>query len=74
MAESNRPRHGGQASRRYPYTTGLQAWTVSLVSQLDLAREQLAPIEWRALVDALVVKIAREAARLGDERILKEAA
>ena len=49
--------------RRYPYTTGLQAWLVVFTCLLGAARDQLDPLEHDALLDLLITSIAHEAAR-----------
>ena len=50
-------------ARRYPYTTGLQAYLVAITAILDAAREQLDPEEHRWLLDILITRIASEAIR-----------
>ena len=42
---------------RYPHTTGLQGWTAVLVTLLDTAQRQLAPIEWQSLRAPLARKL-----------------
>jgi hypothetical protein len=49
--------------RRYPYTTGLQAYLVAFTAVLDAAREQLDPVEHHWLLDLLITRIANEAAQ-----------
>ena len=46
----------------YPHTTGLQAWTVAVLAQLDAAQEQLEPVEYEALLDCIRIAVARETA------------
>jgi hypothetical protein len=50
--------------RRYPYTTGLQAWSLALLRQLDAAHEQLDPVECEALRATLIAAVAHHAAPL----------
>lgn len=60
----NRSSRAGQiGARRYPHTTGLQAWSLALLAQLDAARDQLHADEYEVLLDCLAVAVARATVR-----------
>lgn len=60
------------SQHRYPMTTAVQALGYSWMVQLNAARDQLDPVEWKCVLEFLAYKVAREFANI--EPRLRDAA
>jgi hypothetical protein len=64
------------ARTAYPLTTGLQAWSVALLTLLRESRAQLSEREFAELIAIVIIAVAREASTVtpGTDEWLEKAA